>query len=91
MLNGISSSADWQRVVAGLFRLFQEEVLFKFPVVQHVVFGSILPCTWEPSLPLPTAPPPLHGAHALGVFTVRPSAMGAGIDPNITVAPWARK
>lgn len=47
MLSDISELGDWKRVTAGLFRLFQGEVLFKFPVVQHVLFGIILVCDWK--------------------------------------------
>lgn len=47
MLNDISHIADWAKVCAGLMRLFQGEVLCKFPVVQHMLFGSMIPCTWR--------------------------------------------
>lgn len=30
-------------------RLFEGEVLFKFPVVQHLLFGSLIVCSWQPS------------------------------------------
>jgi len=33
---------DWLKVCNGLLRLFQGEVLFKLPVVQHLLFGSFL-------------------------------------------------
>lgn len=47
MLNDISALSDWIKVTAGLLRLFQGEVLGKLPVVQHVVFGSIIKAEWE--------------------------------------------
>ena len=47
MLNDISALADWIKVTAGLLRLFQGEVLGKLPVVQHIVFGSIIKAEWE--------------------------------------------
>ena len=37
---------DWEKVYAGLIRLFQGEVLNKLPVVQHLAFGSILKREW---------------------------------------------
>ena len=46
MLNDISGLGDWHKVSAGLLRLFQGEVLGKFPVVQHLYFGSIIEATW---------------------------------------------
>lgn len=50
MLNDISGVSDWIRVTTGLMRLFEAEVLSKLPVVQHILFGNILRCTWEPSV-----------------------------------------
>lgn len=49
MLNDISGQHDWARICAGLMRLFQGEVLFKLPVIQHLTFGTLLPCTWGDS------------------------------------------
>ena len=37
----------WEGVCDGLFRMFEVEVLGKVPVMQHLVFGSLIPCTWE--------------------------------------------
>jgi hypothetical protein len=42
MLNDISAIHDWARVCSGLMKLFQGEVLFKYPVAQHILFGSVL-------------------------------------------------
>lgn len=46
MLNDISAINEWPRICTGLMRLFQGEVLGKFPVVQHLLFGSIIKKTW---------------------------------------------
>lgn len=46
MLNDVSHIADWGRICTGLMRLFQGEVLTKFPVIQHLLFGSLLKATW---------------------------------------------
>lgn len=47
MLNDISGMAEWARVCQGLMRLFQGEVLGKFPVVQHMLFGNIFDASWK--------------------------------------------
>lgn len=52
ILHGISSIKSWSKVNDGLLRMFQDEVLLKFPVAQHILFGSIFsfkPATNKPS------------------------------------------
>lgn len=39
----ISGVPSWSKVNAGLMRMYKAEVLGKFPVIQHVVFGNLLP------------------------------------------------
>ncbi|XP_023244642.1 serine/threonine-protein phosphatase 2A activator-like [Centruroides sculpturatus] len=39
----VSGAASWGKVNSGLIKMYKAEVLSKFPVMQHVVFGSILP------------------------------------------------
>jgi hypothetical protein len=46
MLSDISHLPDWQRVYAGLLRLFEGEVLGKLPVAQHLFFGDLFACSW---------------------------------------------
>ncbi|KAJ1771596.1 Serine/threonine-protein phosphatase 2A activator [Coemansia sp. RSA 1813] len=41
-LYDISGVAKWEKVNQGLGKMYRAEVLGKFPVVQHLVFGSIL-------------------------------------------------
>jgi hypothetical protein len=56
----------WCVCVAGTWHVFATfmrdprpvQVLAKFPVVQHLVFGTLFPCTWTPSTPAPVAGPP---------------------------------
>jgi hypothetical protein len=48
MLNDISHLGDWNRICKGLLKLYEAEVLSKFPVVQHLLFGTIV-------VPPPTA------------------------------------
>lgn len=42
MLYSISNVPSWDRAVAGLLRMYGAEVLCKFPIMQHVLFGSCL-------------------------------------------------
>lgn len=40
---GVSAVASWNKVNAGLIKMYKVEILSKFPVVQHIFFGSLLP------------------------------------------------
>lgn len=42
VLWGISSVPNWGKVNSGLLKMYKVEVLSKFPVVQHFVFGNII-------------------------------------------------
>ncbi|CAM9247107.1 unnamed protein product, partial [Hapterophycus canaliculatus] len=56
MLNDISQLPSWKKVNTGMQRLYEGDVLGKMPVIQHFLFGSLLPCTWEAS-PAPAVNP----------------------------------
>lgn len=45
IINDISGMGGWERIASGLVRMYYAEVLGKRPVVQLLVFGSLLP--WE--------------------------------------------
>ncbi|KAI2508234.1 hypothetical protein MHU86_6163 [Fragilaria crotonensis] len=79
MLHDISGLPSWTKVAAGLYKLYQGEVLSKLPVVQHWVFGTHFPATWTPSQSHPTEAP---------TETFR----GMPTPPPLqtTKAPWAK-
>lgn len=39
----ISAVQSWQKINQGLIKMYKKEMLGKFPVVQHIMFGSLLP------------------------------------------------
>jgi len=41
MLNDISVLGRWQKVNHGLLKMYEGEVLSKFPIMQHMAFGSL--------------------------------------------------
>lgn len=42
ILYDISGTANWGKVAIGLVKMYQAEVLLKFPVIKHTSFGSLI-------------------------------------------------
>ena len=38
---GISSVPEWSKVSSGLLRMYKSDVLSKFPIIQHIPFGTL--------------------------------------------------
>lgn len=82
---GISGVSSWSKVNAGLIKMYKVEVLGKHPVVQHILFGSLLSLKLaDPSVQEPGAKPQRSSlmqpfkvpGHSLPEPTVRPSKEG---------------
>jgi hypothetical protein len=83
MLNDISHLGSWSKVMSGLLRLFEGEVLDKLPVVQHFVFGTVFKATWTPSRKGPLEAPKR-------TFIGGPGGEELSGGLAVTRAPWAR-
>lgn len=86
MLYDISGiRAGWAKINKGMIKMYNAEVLSKFPVVQHFPFGSLFSWERDPLAVLPQT----SSVHALSGPTGVAGGGGGGAAAGGTRAPWA--
>ena len=92
MLDDISSAKNWEKVEQGMRRMFVKEVLGKLPIMQHFLFGSLVPA--EPDMSHDTAGQddgPGDAAHAEHDHNQWGDCCGIKIPSTVAASEEARK
>ncbi|KAJ3112604.1 Serine/threonine-protein phosphatase 2A activator 2 [Phlyctochytrium bullatum] len=85
MLDDISGVKKWSKVNSGMIKMYKGEVLGKLPIMQHFLFGTLLP--FEASGPMPSENDEIAHVHAFG--QMHPECCGIRIPSSIAAAAAA--